>query len=142
MPGLSQTSSHFKIYIPGMPRLRAAATARPGAQECLAGLWGRNAGLVSSHTPTEADTIIIPADIIMGKFSLARLVMCAKYQRLTSEDYVRLGLCIPDNCQDCVQGHGHYVKNDKMVSKDPSSDNHCQKVPKYFDDSVKMAKSS
>ena len=78
----------------------------------------------------------------MGKFSLARLVMCAKYQRLTSEDYVRLGLCLPDNCQDCAQGHGHYVKNDKMVSKDPSSENHCQKVPKYFDDSVKKFKSS
>ena len=141
---LSQTSSHFKIYIPGMPRLWATATARPGAQECLARLWGWNAGLVSSHHPTETHVIIIiPGDIIiMGKFSLARLVMCAKYQRLTSEDYVRLGLCLPDNCQDCVQGHGHYVKNDKMVSQDPSSENHCQKVPKYFDDSVKMVKSS
>ena len=79
----------------------------------------------------------------MGKFSLARLVMCAKYQRLTSEDYVRLGLCLPDNCQDCAQGVGHYVKNDKMVSKDPArSENYCQKVPKYFDDSVKKFKSS
>jgi len=41
--------------------------------------------------------------------------MCAKYQRLTSDDYIRLGLCIPDNCQECATGQGHYVKNDKMV---------------------------
>ena len=53
----------------------------------------------------------------MGKFSLSRLVMCAKYQRLSAEDYVRLGLCeYPDQCQDCTDGSGHYVKNDKMVS--------------------------
>merc|ERR1712170_151000 len=41
--------------------------------------------------------------------------MCAKYQRLTSDDYIRLGLCIPENCQECATGQGHYVKNDKMV---------------------------
>ena len=52
----------------------------------------------------------------MGKFSLARLIMCAKYQRLTSEDYLRLGLCLPDQCEDCASGQGHYVKNNKMVS--------------------------
>ena len=107
---------------------------RPGPG--LRNAWpGRSAGSVTSPHRTEADTsVIISADITssMGKFSLARLVMCAKYQRLTSEDYVRLGLCLPDNCQDCAQGHGHYVKNDKMVSKEPRSEIHCQKVPKYF----------
>ena len=51
----------------------------------------------------------------MGKFSLSRLIMCAKYQRLTSEDYIRLGLCDPLSCPDCSEGSGHYVKNDKMV---------------------------
>ena len=53
----------------------------------------------------------------MGKFSLTRLIMCAKYQRLSSEDYIRLGLCMPESCPDCVDGSGHYVKNDKMVRK-------------------------
>jgi len=51
----------------------------------------------------------------MGKFSLSRLIMCTKYQRLSSEDYIRLGLCMPDSCPDCADGSGHYVKNDKMV---------------------------
>ena len=52
----------------------------------------------------------------MGKFSLSNLIMCvSKYQKLNSEDYIRLGLCLPD-CQDCASGQGHYVKNDKMVS--------------------------
>ena len=52
----------------------------------------------------------------MGKFSLTNLIMCvSKYQKLNSEDYIRLGLCLPD-CQDCATGPGHYVKNDKMVS--------------------------
>ena len=53
----------------------------------------------------------------MGKFSLTRLIMCAKYQKLSSEDYIRLGLCLPDSCPDCADGTGHYVKNDKMVSE-------------------------
>ena len=143
MPGLSGTSSHFKIYIPGMPRLATlggcGGPARGWGMPGRGGALGQLAVTIrlrrtwSSSGDTSSD---------MGKFSLARLVMCAKYQRLTSEDYVRLGLCLPDNCQDCAQGHGHYVKNDKMVSKDPSSENHCQKVPKYFDDSVKKFKSS
>ena len=52
----------------------------------------------------------------MGKFSLTNLIMCvSKYQKLNSEDYIRLGLCLPD-CQDCATGPGHFVKNDKMVS--------------------------
>merc|ERR1711936_530634 len=34
--------------------------------------------------------------------------------KLNSEDYIRLGLCLPD-CQDCATGPGYYVKNDKMV---------------------------
>ena len=52
----------------------------------------------------------------MGKFSLSHLIMCvSKYQKLNSEDYIRLGLCLPD-CQDCASGQGHYVKNDKTVS--------------------------
>jgi len=51
----------------------------------------------------------------MGKFSLSNLIMCvSKYQKLNSEDYIRLGLCLPD-CQDCASGQGHYVKNDKTV---------------------------
>ena len=58
---------------------------------------------------------------VMGKlpkFSLARLVMCGGgYQRLSSQEYLRLGLCLPDSCPDCSEGgSGHYVKNDKMVS--------------------------
>eukprot|EP00091_Calanus_sinicus_P012712 TRINITY_DN28445_c0_g1_i1.p1 TRINITY_DN28445_c0_g1~~TRINITY_DN28445_c0_g1_i1.p1 ORF type:complete len:140 (-),score=21.19 TRINITY_DN28445_c0_g1_i1:75-470(-) len=53
--------------------------------------------------------------VTMGKFSLTRLIMCAKYQKLSSEDYIRLGLCMPDSCPDCADGSGHYVKNDKMV---------------------------
>merc|ERR1712080_12803 len=57
---------------------------------------------------------------VMGKlpkFSLARLVMGGGgYQRLTSQEYLRLGLCLPDSCPDCAEGgSGHYVKNDKMV---------------------------
>ena len=52
----------------------------------------------------------------MGRFSLSRLVMCGAYRRLSSEDYLRLGLCLPDSCPDCREGAGHYVKNDKMVS--------------------------
>jgi len=57
---------------------------------------------------------------VMGKlpkFSLARLVMCGGgYQRLSSQEYLRLGLCLPDSCPDCSEGgSGHYVKNDKMV---------------------------
>lgn len=51
----------------------------------------------------------------MGKFSLARLVVCGRYERLCSQDYLRLGLCLPDSCPDCQGGGGHYVKNDKMV---------------------------
>merc|ERR1711862_12868 len=53
----------------------------------------------------------------LPKFSLARLVMCGGgYQRLTSQEYLRLGLCLPDSCPDCAEGgSGHYVKNDKMV---------------------------
>ena len=54
----------------------------------------------------------------MGKFSLSRLVMCGRYSRLTCEDY--LSLSAADNamqaCSDCKNSHGHYVKNDKMVS--------------------------
>ena len=53
----------------------------------------------------------------MGRFSLTRLLMCAKYERLTAEDYIRLGLCDFQNCQDCNNGIGHYVKNNqKLVS--------------------------
>ncbi len=51
----------------------------------------------------------------MGRFSLARLLTCARYERLTSEDYLRLGLCLPDSCPDCAGGQGHYVKNDKIM---------------------------
>merc|ERR1712018_820845 len=53
----------------------------------------------------------------LPKFSLARLVMCGGgYQRLSSQEYLRLGLCLPDSCPDCSEGgSGHYVKNDKMV---------------------------
>merc|ERR1712072_275841 len=53
----------------------------------------------------------------LPKFSLARLVMCGGgYQRLSSQEYLRLGLCLPDSCPDCAEGgSGHYVKNDKMV---------------------------
>ena len=53
----------------------------------------------------------------MGKFSLSNLIMCvSKYQKLNSEDYIRLGLCLPD-CQDCATGPGNCGgKNDKMVS--------------------------
>ena len=57
----------------------------------------------------------------MGKFSLTRLVMCGKYERLSSADYMRLGLCIPEQCRDCQQGVGHYVKNDTMVSIIPAN---------------------
>ena len=68
------------------------------------------------NTCTEAE-----AESVMGKlpkFSLARLVMCGGgYQRLSSQEYLRLGLCLPDSCPDCSEGgSGHYVKNDKMVS--------------------------
>ena len=52
----------------------------------------------------------------MGKFSLTNLIMCvSKYQKLNSEDYIRLGLCLPD-CQDCASGSPGHLKNDKMVS--------------------------
>ena len=53
----------------------------------------------------------------MGKFSLSNLIMCvSKYQKLNSEDYIRLGLCLPD-CQDCSSsGPANCGKNDKMVS--------------------------
>ena len=65
-----------------------------------------------SQTQSSLSVINMP-----GKFSLTNLIMCvSKYQRLTSEDYIRLGLCLPD-CQDCSSGAGHYVKNDKMVSQ-------------------------
>merc|ERR1712222_90559 len=38
------------------------------------------------------------------------------YQRLSSQEYLRLGLCLPDSCPNCAEGgSGHYVKNDKMV---------------------------
>jgi hypothetical protein len=53
--------------------------------------------------------------VSMGRFSLARLLTCARYERLTSEDYLRLGLCLPDSCPDCAGGQGHYVKNDKIM---------------------------
>ena len=62
MPGLSGTSSHFKIYIPEMPRLGAAATAV--GEECLAGRGGRNAGLVTSPLRTETDLSIVTGDFI------------------------------------------------------------------------------
>ena len=58
----------------------------------------------------------------MGKFSLTRLVMCGKYERLSSADYMRLGLCLPEQCRDCQQGVGHYVKNDTMVSIIPANE--------------------
>ena len=55
----------------------------------------------------------------MGKFSLTNLIMCvSKYQKLNSEDYIRMGLCLPD-CQDCrATGQGHYthLKSDHTVS--------------------------
>jgi hypothetical protein len=51
----------------------------------------------------------------MGRFSLSRLLTCGRYERLTSEDYLRLGLCQPQTCPDCAGGQGHYVKNDKLV---------------------------
>ena len=52
----------------------------------------------------------------MGKWRLVKLLMCsAKYQRLTTEDYIRLGLCPPDT-ETAGTDSGHYVKNDKMVS--------------------------
>merc|ERR1712088_256113 len=41
----------------------------------------------------------------------------ASYQRLSSQEYLRLGLCLPDSCPDCAEGgSGHYVKNDKIVN--------------------------
>ena len=56
----------------------------------------------------------------MGKFSLTNLIMCvSKYQKLNSEDYIRLGLCLPD-CQDCATGSPGHLKNDKMVSHSQS----------------------
>ena len=73
---------------------------------CILVMW-----LVVEQCSTDTDTVK------MGKFSLTRLIMCAKYQRLSSEDYIRLGLCMPESCPDCVDGSGHYVKNDKMVRK-------------------------
>ena len=79
----------------------------PGAVGSLSSTLGR-AGRVVSES--------VDLQWIMAKFNLVRLLMCAKYKRLTSEDYIRLGLCVPEDCQDCVSGHGHYVKNDKMVS--------------------------
>ena len=74
----------------------------------------------------------------MGKWRLVKLLMCsAKYQRLTTEDYIRLGLCPPDT-ETAGTDSGHYVKNDKMVSwtlghvhtVHMSAAFHCQK---YFD---------
>ena len=52
----------------------------------------------------------------MGKLSLARLMACAGYQRLHTddEDYSRLGLCDPAECPDCAVGRGHYVKDNKV----------------------------
>jgi len=52
----------------------------------------------------------------MGKFNLARFVVCGGYQRLWSQDYLRLGLCLEEaSCPDCSHGSSHYVKPDKMV---------------------------
>ena len=81
----------------------------------------RNAGL--SYPPASAQTTqyttvqysTVHSTVTMGKWRLVKLLMCsAKYQRLTTEDYIRLGLCPPD--QDAGTDSGHYVKNDKMVS--------------------------
>ena len=53
----------------------------------------------------------------MVKFSLSRLIMCSatKYQRLSSQDYIKLGLCRQDNCLDCLQDQAHLIKKDKSV---------------------------
>lgn len=51
----------------------------------------------------------------MGKFSLSRFVSCGKYERLSGGDYLRLGLCVPDTCNKCLEIGGHYVKNNSLV---------------------------
>ena len=112
---VGQTSLGFKIYthIP-QDQTGQKSAGRVSVKECavqtVPGYSHQSTLDVGRVVKYRSDTSI------MGKFSLARLIMCAKYQRLTSEDYIRLGLCVPDNCQDCVDGQGHYVKNDKMVS--------------------------
>ena len=69
------------------------------------------------HQSTQTCSVSNTAD--MGKFSLTNLIMCvSKYQKLNSEDYIRMGLCLPD-CQDCrATGQGHYthLKSDHTVS--------------------------
>lgn len=77
----------------------------------------------------------------MGKFSLTNLIMCvSKYQKLNSEDYIRMGLCLPD-CQDCrATGQGHYthlksdhtVKNNLLLNNQMGEDklqSHHQQAP-------------
>merc|ERR1711874_227252 len=88
--------------------------------------------LTLSHTITTTD---------MGKFSLTNLIMCvSKYQKLNSEDYIRMGLCLPD-CQDCrATGQGHYthlksdhtVKNNLLLNNQMGEDklqSHHQQAP-------------
>ena len=109
LPG--QTSFSTNISVPGRPGGEAGMGQRrgmqsPGAVISLSSTLGRAGRVLSVCGSVET----------MAKFNLVRLLMCAKYKRLTSEDYIRLGLCVPEDCQDCVNGHGHYVKNDKMVS--------------------------
>jgi len=57
----------------------------------------------------------LPRTSSMGRFSISKLIMCGQYQKLTSQDYLRLGLCVSQDCLDCHGGQGHYVKNDGML---------------------------
>ena len=61
----------------------------------------------------------------MVKFSLLGLKMCAKYQKLISEDYIRLGLSHQDD--DCINSvKEQRQKKDKMVCINTyTSDTHC-----------------
>ena len=132
-----QTSLYFKIHIPSALAAGRRAAAPGREQECV---LGRNAGL--SYPPASAQTTqhstvqystVQHSTVTMGKWRLVKLLMCsAKYQRLTTEDYIRLGLCPPD--QEASTDSGHYVKNDKMVSWSCSHCPHvsCISQPKIF----------
>ena len=100
----------------GMPNSPHSTThsAGPAAGEI------QSAGAPVRAGPPPRQHVHRERESVMGKlpkFSLARLVMCGGgYQRLSSQEYLRLGLCLPDSCPDCSEGGaGHYVKNDKMV---------------------------
>ena len=105
----------------------------PGAgmcsgEECWAQL---SPGLGTDNTAQYST--VQHSTVTMGKWRLVKLLMCsAKYQRLTTEDYIRLGLCPPD--QEASTDSGHYVKNDKMVSWSCSHCPHvsCISQPKIF----------